>query len=889
MQIPSPQLLRSLSLASAGLASALALLVLGASTPRLAAQSYTFDARSDSAWTHYDLGTTVTDPPGQYPANIYSFPTNPAGPAGNYAYRIQVPVYTNDPFYYLYPRGGSFLTGANYGNVNDSTFGRFIVGADLIAWNTTWSDMEIGVAWDASIPDLYQPNAYLAGWGPSIQTLGCAKIIAGTTIGLIGLVDPGSTVLQTNRQYRMVASSHDGVTFLIQMFDLAQPNTPWQSVITADNSLGNGGGTVGILGADLLQITPSNTEGSDSTWDNFSVSAPGFVDPSGNVPAIMPATVTDTYPPPAGQVTELYPTVKIGFLNRDTGVNTSNPNWIKLYLDGVQIPNNQLTIDPTNVWKIHNNDEYGHQYGPPDPVATNFPGATITYSIGVVFPRGSLHTNTVVFEDDQTVNGDNVLHTNTWTWTTAHAIPSLALYATNGSLSVTGFDARLVQSLAAHIGGNLVNGNFTANIASFQVWPGYAGGANGNCPGLSNAGDIPNWTNCAGGMNTKGLNGAGTGTGCSSWQLVDSPFAPANSAGYTFLFIQGGGGNALGQYLTGLAPGATYQLSYDACSRAGNTGVWQVIVASDFSSPPASVLYDSGAVVGSVSAFQHVVASFTTPATLTGTENIQLLNVSGAGDNTVDFANVSVTASAQDVLNYKYAVDLAATNLVQAVAYGLAGTEYGAVANFPGLCRMPAGGATPQGNSFAVEAFAYLQLPQGLNSFSVYSDDAVGIYSGTNLADKSIVLLETTAASTSPYTFACVAPQSGLYPIHILYEQSMGPAYLVLNSVTASATNLVNGVGAPQAFYPLVCLSSTNAAKGYTIDAAANAGNLLTKTAGGCTGTDLTVTGGTITVPLSGSPKYYRLNGIRKTQFTGPITKSVVGSVTYLHIPYKTY
>ncbi len=153
----------------------------------------------------------------------------------------------------------------------------------------------------------------------------------------------------------------------------------------------------------------------------------------------------------------------------------------------------------------------------------------------------------------------------------------------------------------------------------------------------------------------------------------------------------------------------------------------------------------------------------------------------GTGDHTIDFANISIAptsyatlpnslASAQAVLNYQYAVDLAATNWVQAVAFGLAGNEYGAVSNFPGLCQMPAGGATPQGNSFALEAFAYLQLPAGTNYFSVYSDDAVGIYSGANLEDDSIVLLETTGASTSPSAFAWFAAQAGLYPLHIIYE-----------------------------------------------------------------------------------------------------------------------
>ena len=733
MQTSSPEFHPSRWLARAGLVSALAMLLLSVGIPPLAAQSYNFNNQSDAAWSHYDLGITVTEPPGGYPPNIYSFPTNPAGPAGNYAYRMQIPVYTNDPFYYLYPRGGSFLTGANFGNINDSTGGRFLVGADLLAWNTTWSDMEIGVAWDASVPNLYLPSAYLAGWGPGQKTLGCGVIINGTSsVGLIGLVDPYSTVLQTDHQYRMAASSHDGVTFLVQIFDLAQPNSPWQSVITADNSLGDngaggGGGTVGILGADLLShgITASNTEGADATWDNFSVSAPAFVDPAGSVPAVMPATVTDLSPPPAGQA--VAPLLAIGFMNRDTGVNSSsNPNgWIKLYLDGVQIPNNQLTIDPNLVYKLHNNDQTDFK-GPHFPYPTNFPGATVSWVITNKLAWGSVHTTTVVFEDDQTLNGHNVLHTNTWSWTVAF----LSRFADSGALSARGFDTRLVQS-------------------------------------YSTSSDPAVYTNYA-------------NIACAE---TDPKITP-----------------------------------------------WE--------------------------AFGNSVAG------------------------------------AQAVLNYQYTVSYAATNLVQTVNFDRNTTDDqmfngNALTNFPGLC-LPAGDAYV--NSFAVEVLAYLQLPAGTNNFYVDSDDAVAVYTGTNLTDTSTVLLHNDGVTHQSFDWVVVA--AGLYPVHIVMEEGWGGAYLALCTLnrTAGTTNLVNTPGSNvQAYYPLACLSSTSAKGPFTFDAAANAGNVLQTSPSYCQSgagalTNLTVTGGTMTFPLPSAPKYYRLDGPRKTRFTGA-TKS--GS--NLVISYQAY
>jgi hypothetical protein len=459
MQKSPPELLRSRWLPSASLGAALAVLLLGASTPRLAAQSapqsYNFNNQSDAGWTHFDYGVPP-DPNFYYPTNIYSFVTNTAGPAGNYAYRMELPSYTNDPLYHFLPLGGSFLTDMTYGNIGDSTGGRFSAGSDLIAWNTTSDEMEIGLAWSGRIPNWQSPTAYFGGWGPGQKTLGMGVVVNGVTqFGLIGIVTPETTVLLPNHQYRIVASTFDGATWMATIYDAAQPNSPWQSAISHDTSIANffsdgGGGTVGIMGAILHpMVAPGDfpTQPADATWDNFSVGAIPFVDPAGSVPANMPATVTDLSPTPAAQSAEYFPTISIGFLNRDTGVNSSgNPSgWVKLYLDGVQIPNNQLTIDPNYVYKPHNNDNPGGYAGPQAPYPTNFAGATVSYKLTSI-PAPGWHTNTVVFEDDQTISGTNVLHTTTWSWQAA--APSLSLYASNslpiGSLSVRGFKGRTV-------------------------------------------------------------------------------------------------------------------------------------------------------------------------------------------------------------------------------------------------------------------------------------------------------------------------------------------------------------------------------------------------------------------------------------------------------------
>ena len=94
---------------------------------------------------------------------------------------------------------------------------------------------------------------------------------------------------------------------------------------------------------------------------------------------------------------------------------------------------------------------------------------------------------------------------------------------------------------------------------------------------------------------------------------------------------------------------------------------------------------------------------------------------------------------------------------------------------------------------------------------------------------------------------------------------------------SGGTTNLLNVTGSVNAYYPFVCKSSTSVAGPYTVDTAANAGNVLTTADVLCDGTgtalNQTVTGGTLTVPIAGSAKFYRLNGPRPSMITG-ITKN---------------
>jgi hypothetical protein len=253
-------------------------------------------------------------------------------------------------------------------------------------------------------------------------------------------------------------------------------------------------------------------------------------------------------------------------------------------------------------------------------------------------------------------------------------------------------------------------------------------------------------------------------------------------------------------------------------------------------------------------------------------------NIGGSGG----LPNSLASALALLAIPPTYPVDLTSTTIVQSVAWDLNATAYGANTNFPGLCIPPA-----PVNSFAIETFTYLQLTAGVHRFYIDSDDVSGLYSGANLADTSNFLLDTTTINVAHTSFDFLVPMDGLYPLHIVYEQGGGAATLVLHSVNLAdnSQTLLNAPGGVSAFYPLVCQSATSAAGPYSVDAVANAGNVLTTADVLCDGSGLplnqAVTGGTITVPVTGAARFYRLDGPRPTRITG-ITK--VGSnavITY--------
>lgn len=201
-------------------------------------------------------------------------------------------------------------------------------------------------------------------------------------------------------------------------------------------------------------------------------------------------------------------------------------------------------------------------------------------------------------------------------------IKSLALV---GVLTVVG-------AVAAHA--QVLNGNFTANAAGFTVAPGYVDPYSAGNPTA-----ITDWAFYNAGANVlRGINGAATTAG--------DAFGPTATGGRTYAFIQGEN-SALYQNLA-LTPSTTYTLSIDIAGRAGDAAPAFSVEFADATTAFAPFWVNGGfgpALPAGQAAFTTYVLNFTTPGALAGFGVlIELWNRSTPGDNTVDFANVSVTA-----------------------------------------------------------------------------------------------------------------------------------------------------------------------------------------------------------------------------------------------------
>ena len=250
------------------------------------------------------------------------------------------------------------------------------------------------------------------------------------------------------------------------------------------------------------------------------------------------------------------------------------------------------------------------------------PSASFRIQIG---DNSSVHFTTQVGGVDVlTANTSQFVH-YTYTFTAPASFdgpPSIQIYNFTSGATVDFANVSLVVAT-----GNLIfNGDFTADAANFVTFPGLAGYG-------SNPFKIDDWFSIVQAGNV-GLNGAGTITGI---------FGPANDGGLTYAFIQGGV-RGLAQNIIGLTPNTDYQLTFKVAARSGNTNVvFRVQIGDASATYVTTQVGGSDVLTGNPNKFVSYTYTFTTPASFNGGPSIQLYNLTG-GDNTIDFANISLVA-----------------------------------------------------------------------------------------------------------------------------------------------------------------------------------------------------------------------------------------------------
>ena len=388
--------------------------------PSLQAQSDNFNSGTLSPyWQGYDSGQILYGALGM--PGYTATKTFPADGSGGKALRITIPgdaPFDKSPYGLGPARVLLFRADATY----TSAVNRFIQSVDVLAWNNT-IDQAFGPSYFIANVGAGSTTGYVFSWEANDYHIRISRI-DGETPTHVGVVP--NVVLDPTQHYRFVVSSHDGSTFLGQIFNVNDLNNPVAGTIAYDSTYGSPGGYLGLLGYD--GGNPSTT-GGDVTYDNYSAA---------KVPTTttLKATLAHMAPAPGSVDADFYPTISATMLDRDTSTDSSS---IMLWLDGALIPQASLNITP-----------YAQESGNPGGAQQMFSGAMVSYQLTSLPAWSSKHTNVLAFAD---LSGNWM--TNTWTWTAAYPM----LHATNslplGSLSLPGWSVRMVWTNGADLGNSI--------------------------------------------------------------------------------------------------------------------------------------------------------------------------------------------------------------------------------------------------------------------------------------------------------------------------------------------------------------------------------------------------------------------------------------------------
>jgi hypothetical protein len=235
-----------------------------------------------------------------------------------------------------------------------------------------------------------------------------------------------------------------------------------------------------------------------------------------------------------------------------------------------------------------------------------------------------------------------------------------------------------------------------------------------------------------------------------------------------------------------------------------------------------------------------------------GTFPLRGWNVRMVQTNGPNLGNTLLRAEEQLATPPFYPFEVTTQTVMQVVNWNDAGdgTTASPFGYFPNADAVP--GLPPDGshNNIAIEMLAYVKLTAGAHRFGAVSDDGFELASGAGLRDAAATVLGIRDGGTFTGTFDFVAGATGLYPVRCVWYQDGGGANFQLFSVDPdNGTNrtLLNDpsdpAGVVQVYQPIGLLASSSLTGPYTAPA----------------GAVINPVNQTVTVPTSGSAKFYRM------------------------------
>jgi len=100
-------------------------------------------------------------------------------------------------------------------------------------------------------------------------------------------------------------------------------------------------------------------------------------------------------------------------------------------------------------------------------------------------------------------------------------------------------------------------------------------------------------------------------------------------------------------------------------------------------------------------------------------------------------------------------------------------------------------GTTGFDDGIDAEIITFIELPAGVVTFGVVSDDSYRIQAGFINNPADAVLMSQVDGSTANLTFRCVVKDAGIYPVRVIWQEGGGGANLELCTVKADGTRVL--------------------------------------------------------------------------------------------------